>query len=169
MPAAQGVAVTLSVLVFRLGRRIASQCSSAWTNRNAISFPAVSASGAARSARCPLRVPTRERSVHMTAAQPDVNGSPSAPDHCHAKLRNAENLSAIHHGRHSAYGPPQATPPQAQDTDGGTTCPGRSPRKNTSSFGTNREADDKPGTAPPQATPTVNQNSGRTHRPRAEP
>lgn len=39
----------------------------------------------ARSARCPLREPTRCHSVYETAAQPDVNKSPSAPDLCFAE------------------------------------------------------------------------------------
>jgi hypothetical protein len=80
----------------------------------------------ARSARCPLRSPTRCHSVHGTAAQPDVNKSPSAPDRCSAKL--AEKLQPSITGDTPLHGPPQATPPEEQDTEGGTTGPGRSPQ-----------------------------------------
>lgn len=72
---------------------------SAWTNRNAAPIFHVDASA---ERRCPLRSTSRCHSVHETAAQADVNKSPSAPDHCCAKLRTAEKHSAKHHGQHTA-------------------------------------------------------------------
>lgn len=104
--------VTSSGSVQRVARRIATQ----WlfcldeSKRLSDSSPR---RPPARSARCPLRSPTRCHSVHETAAQP-------------------QRTFSQHHGQHTASGPPQATPPQAQDTEGGTTGPGRSPPRNTS-------------------------------------
>jgi hypothetical protein len=153
-------AVTFLVQLLRPGRRIASQCLSAWTIRNAapiLLFEATSAQpgrhkfgpapASARSARCPLREPDRCHSVHETAAQPQRNVQPITTGDAPLTARRRRHRPKLRHRRQEPTGPGRSPRETSRPAQRRTKSRWRSHRENTTSFETNHDTEDEPGTA----------------------
>ncbi|ACL42188.1 hypothetical protein Achl_4237 (plasmid) [Pseudarthrobacter chlorophenolicus A6] len=128
--------------------------SSAWTNRSASSFLHCEASSAER--RCPLRSPTREHSVHGTAAKPQRNRQLSITGDVPLTARRRR-----HRPRNKT---PQEGPPARGEALRNTPASAAATRSRWRSHrGEHIELRDEPrhgrrtADGPPQATPTVEQ------------